>query len=58
MIALPISKGFYNWRNMKEDNINFIKNIMNSPFLNIYSMAEEICWCDNWGEEPENKIKM
>ena len=25
MIALPISRGFYNWRNIQDDNIQFIK---------------------------------
>ena len=25
MIALPISKGFYNWRNLEQDNFRFIK---------------------------------
>lgn len=55
MIALPISKGFYNWRNIKEDNVNFIKNIMNIPFSNIYSMADDVIWCNNWGKKPEDE---
>ncbi len=25
MIALPVSKGFYNWRNIQDDNVRFIK---------------------------------
>lgn len=56
MMALPISKGFYNWRNMQDDNVQFIKNIINKPLSDIYNMAEEVYWCDDWGEEPEDEV--
>ena len=55
MMKLPISKGFYNWRNMQDDNVQFIKKTMSKPLLDIYNMAEEVYWCDDWGEEPEEK---
>lgn len=55
MIALPISKGFYNWRNVQDDNIQFIKQVMNRPVIDINDMAEEVYWCDEWGEEPEDE---
>ncbi len=57
-LALPTSKGFYNWRNTKESNINFIKYTMNEPISYISNMAEEIYWCDDWGKEPEEKEKI
>lgn len=47
MTALLISRGFYNWRNVQDDNIQFIKRIINTPLLNIYDMAEEVYWCDD-----------
>lgn len=55
MIALPISKGFYNWRDTTEDNINFIKQVINKPVLDIKDTAEEVYWCEDWGEEPEDE---
>lgn len=55
MTELPISKGFYNWKNMRNDNVQFIKSIINKPFSDVYCMAKEVYWCDAWGEEPEDK---
>lgn len=31
MMTLPISKGFFNWRNLDQDNVMFIKKIINRP---------------------------
>lgn len=55
MTAQPISRGFYNWRNFQDDNVQFIKNVINRPLLDIHGMAEEIYWCESWGEEPEDE---
>ena len=55
MMALPISKGFYNWRNIQNDNIRFIKDVINKPLLDIYNMANEVYWCNDWGEEPADE---
>lgn len=52
MTALPISKGFYNWRNFNLENIKYIKEAMNRPINDIYEMADEVYWCDEWGDEP------
>ena len=52
MIALPVSKGFYNWRNKEEGNIENIKNTINQPIRYINNMPEEVYWCEDWGEEP------
>ena len=56
-IVLPISKGFYNWRNFKQDNVRFIKEIINRPIENVDELAEEVYWCDDWGEEPKNEME-
>lgn len=53
MEALPISKGFYNWRDFSIDNINLIKNVMNMPFNNISEDSSDIEWGDSWGVEPQ-----
>lgn len=58
MIALPISKGFYNWRNFEQDNVRFIKEIINRPIEDVDELAEEVYWCDDWGEEPENEMEI
>ena len=54
MEGLPVSDGFYNWRNMEEKNIDYIKKMMVAPIEAIHELAEEVYWCDTWGEEPDN----
>lgn len=56
MMALPISTGFCNWRNLEQDNVMFIKKIINRPTEDVDELAEEVYWCDDWGEEPTNEI--
>ncbi|MCR5793041.1 MAG: SMI1/KNR4 family protein [Lachnospiraceae bacterium] len=53
--VLPVGKGFYNWRDLSEDNIRYIKEMISQPFKDIYDNASELDWNDNWGEEPQNK---
>lgn len=55
--GLPISKGFYNWRDFQEKNILHIKQVMQRPYCSIYQLAEEVEWCERWGEKPTNKLK-
>lgn len=55
MTALPVSKGFYNWRNKEEKNIEYIKNMIKQPIRYINDMPEEVYWCEDWGEEPEEE---
>lgn len=52
MEGLPISKGFYNWRNFELNNVEFIKSIIYKPLKDINDSAEEVYWCEEWGEEP------
>lgn len=58
MTALPVSKDFYNWRNMEESNVSFIKQIIELPKMNIYNEADEICWNEEWGEKLVNAPKL
>ena len=55
MTALPVSKGFYNWRNKEQDNIEYIKNMIIQPIKYISDMPEEIYWCEDWRKEPTDK---
>lgn len=55
MTALPVSNGFYNWRDFSDDNVDYIKRAIERPKSDIYNMAEEVYWCDDWGEEPDNE---
>lgn len=53
MEGVPISDGYYNWRNLKEDNIEYIKRVIYNPIKYIEEYPEEVDWYREWGEEPE-----
>ena len=57
MEVLPVSEGFYNWRDVNEDNVAFIKERINWPVTHIFSRTNEVYWCDDWGNEPKNVHK-
>jgi hypothetical protein len=52
--ALPVSKGFYNWRDFKPTNVQYINDVLKRPFNDIHEMADEVYWCDEWGDEPND----
>lgn len=52
MTVLPVSKGFYNWRNHTSENIEYIKFMIDEPIKCINNRPEDIYWCEEWGEEP------
>lgn len=48
--GLPISKGFYNWRDMNSENTKSIKNALDVPINGLQSDLENgYFWCENWG---------
>ena len=53
MEGMPISDGFYNWRNFKPDNIEYIKRVIYHPVKFIENYPEEVEWYREWGKEPE-----
>lgn len=64
-IGIPVSSGFYNWRNTNEENTQLIKNILKSPIKGLKSDLEAgDFWCEDWGgkpvvlEEAENRLLM
>ncbi len=54
--ALPISEGFYNWRDFSPENVGLINFAIETPYLGIKGNIEEILWNNQWGREPENMI--
>ena len=55
MTGVPISNGFFNWRDTSLKNISHIKLIMNYPIKYPEQNIVEIEWSDRWGDEPPNK---
>ena len=51
MEALPVSRGFYNWRDTSNDNVNFIKRVIKEPLLDVYNMAGEVYCYDEWNNK-------
>lgn len=58
MEALPISRGFYNWRDLGPDNAVFIEQMIRYPLDNFKEFAAEVDWCEEWGDEPETKQEL
>jgi hypothetical protein len=53
--ALPISNGFYNWRDFSTDNVQKIISVMNDPIREIVDdVQNDLFWCDDWGEKPDD----
>ncbi len=54
-IGLPVSGGFYDWRNTNEDNITRIKEVLNMPLQGlIFDLESNNFWCDEFGKKPED----
>ena len=53
--ALPISCGFYNWRDTSKSNIRYIKDSLIRPIKDLLEYPSDIDWSDNWGQEPDNE---
>ena len=51
---LPLSKGFYDWRNTSPNNVNLIKEAIRRPFDDLKQCISEVEWSDDWGKEPED----
>lgn len=49
---LPISEGFYNWRDFSAENIEHIKRNLAAPYDGILNSLDELVWDESWGIEP------
>ena len=55
LTELPVSEGFYNWRDMEEKNIKNIEAALKRPLEGLmYDIKYNDFWCEKWGEKPEN----
>jgi hypothetical protein len=55
MTALPVSKGFYNWRDYSLQNCEIIHDALGKPLESLYFDVEENAfWWNAWGKRPEN----
>lgn len=52
-ILLPVSRGFYNWRNKNAENVVKIREAINSPISYILEEIWDVEWSEEWGKEPE-----
>ena len=52
--VLPVSEGFYNWRDFSKKNIQYIMNTIARPKKDFFNNASEVYWNDEWGEEPKD----
>ena len=50
---LPISEGFYNWRDFSAENIEHMKRNLAAPYDGILESINEIAWDISWGLEPD-----
>lgn len=57
MTALPVSEGFYKWREFSDSNVNHIKELIQKPFEDIVKAIDDVEWCDSWGIEPTENEK-
>ena len=55
MEALPISDGFYNWRDFDSTNTERIKEMLLRPKQDIIEHVEDIDWLECWGDYPETE---
>ncbi len=54
-IALPVSKGFYNWRDTSKHNLEYIKSALEMPLRGLlFDLEINGLWCDNWGQKTDS----
>jgi len=58
MQVLPVSEGFYNWRNVNDENIARIKSAISRPKEWVYESFIELYGGDNGGKQEEENEKI
>lgn len=52
-VGLPVSKGFCNWRDIHNENVQRIKDVLNMPIKGlIFDIENSDFWCEDWGAKP------
>lgn len=53
-LAVPVSRGFYNWSNKSDENIDLVNKALKKPYVDILNeIKNENYWCNSWGYKPE-----
>lgn len=53
--VVPVSPGFYNWRDYSDSNIKFIKAVIERPIKEFWDRSLDVDWNSDWGEEPKER---
>lgn len=56
--VLPISQGFYNWRDFSPSNYSHIKMLIKEPIEQFWKNAVEVYWNTDWGNEPKDSDEL
>jgi hypothetical protein len=52
-LGLPVSKGFYNWRDTSKENVRQIKDMLKVPIQGLmFDLETNGFWCDDWEDKP------
>ncbi|MDO4431938.1 MAG: hypothetical protein Q4B80_01350 [Aerococcaceae bacterium] len=54
--GLPIGRRFYNWRDKSPENIQYIRESLDTPYQGVLDAIEEIVWNESWGQEPKDMV--
>ena len=57
--ALPVSEGFYDWKNFSEANVKMIRERIRRPKRDLLDEDEmkDMEWKEVWGEEPTSQAE-
>ena len=55
MDGLPISEGFYNWRDFDSQNTEMISERISRVRIDIADDIDSFDWPESWGTRPENE---
>ena len=55
MEGLPVSEGFYNWRDFDSQNTENISERISRVRTDLAGDMDSIDWPESWGERPENE---
>ncbi len=53
--VVPVCRGFYNWRDYSESNVELIKNMLAWPYDSIRKEIKYIDWHPQWGDPPKER---
>jgi len=55
--GVPVSVGFYDWRDLSVENRVRIKGALRKPFIEIKEEINRLDWPSAWGTEPMSQVE-